>query len=81
MKIALLDYPPEDLIFWSLCMANKYNYFQANLDFYHSIIHAYENQGVRFNAIDNTTKSMLKRRVKIAANSGIKEAKEILSKF
>lgn len=81
LRIVMLDYPAENFIFWSMCMANKYNYPPAYLHFYYSILDAYKLKGVNFKEIDRNTQILMKQYLKIAANKGVEGAKEILSEL
>lgn len=81
LMIYALDYPPDEFLFYTMHMANKYGYPQACMDLYHSISWKYEREGIDFKDIDSNTKRILKEYLQVAANQGHKQAKETLEDF
>lgn len=73
LKIAMLDFPPENLVFWAKCMADVYDYPQAYLDYVMAVTQTYKNRGIDLKDINVQTKSELKQYLKKAKSKGIRD--------
>jgi TPR repeat protein len=80
-----LDYKyQEELLFYSLIMANKYNYIDAYFDVFYEFFSINEYYGGERNSLDSLdkdSKDMAIRYLKQAVNKGHKQAKDILGDF
>jgi hypothetical protein len=82
LRIIYLDYPTENMLFWSLIMANKYNYSLAYSDVYHTLLFA--NGKVNpsdIDSLDSRTKEMALEYLNIAAKMNDPYALGILKNF
>lgn len=81
LKITYLDYSPEQLLFWAMIMANKYDYRPAYLDVYYSLKDSYDRGGEKFRKKDELTRKILLEYLTRASEKGDGRAKELLIDF
>lgn len=77
LKTIYLDYPPEEFLFWAILMANKYDYPEAYLDVFRSIIYPYGSE-YPFDKLDKRTKKIAMEYLLLASKKNVLEASEIL---
>lgn len=78
LRIAYLDYPKENFLFWAILMSNKHNYAPAYLDVFYILVDGYGIRTERFLELDIRTQTLALEYLKIASEKGISEAKETL---
>ena len=79
LRIAYLDYPPENFLFWALLMANKYDNSQAYLDVFWCLVHSSEVGDIcNFEKMDMRTKKMALEYLTIASQKSVGGASETL---
>ena len=82
LKTMYLDHSPEDSLFWSLYMWNRYEHPEAALDVFRSITSAYINGDLdKFSTIDSTTQKLLYDYLNHAVEGGVLEAEELISEI
>ena len=77
LKTLMVDYPVEDMLFWSLIMANKHSFHQANLDVFYAIVLGYVSEIDRFYEMDERSQALAKGYLVMAKDQGVAGASEI----
>ncbi len=75
------DFPPQEFLFWAMLMANDYNYPEAYLDVYNTMMSSYGKSEENFSDLSERTKIFLLEYVNSAANKGVQQASEILKEI
>ncbi|MEO6230422.1 MAG: hypothetical protein ABJB11_13705 [Ferruginibacter sp.] len=79
LRIIYLDHPSENLLFWALIMANKFQYSQAYYDVYYTLLVSSKKiNDSDINMLDDQTKNMALRYLNLAAQKGDMNAIDIL---
>ncbi len=61
------DYPPEEILFWAIYMANRYDYSRAYSDVYFSLMSAYDYGDSTLCKMDTATRNFALKYLYIAA--------------
>jgi len=74
------DYPPENFLFWSMYMANKYDYPYAHEDIFQTLVDTYGGDSALYK-MDEKTRSFALSHLKIAAQKGDSSAIKLLQEI
>jgi len=82
LTIEYLHKPASQFLFWNIYMANKYDYKQAYLDVYYSLLEAYKIVGdYSLDKMDKKTRILALKYLKTAAEKKHSGAKKIFDKY
>lgn len=78
LKIIYLDYPSNSFLFWAMLMANKYDYPQAYLDVFYTLINSFVGGIYGYRELDQRTKELALEYLTIASEKKVEEAEKML---